>query len=410
MKRKTPAPAAFASQRGGDSPRDGGEPPYPLDSSGPAGPPDDSAAAQAETPYVTIGLLVVITVIFLAMLYVGHGDVIRVSLLFGAKENSLVRQGQYWRLVTPIFLHGGWLHLLVNGYSLYRLGGSMERIYGAKKYFLIFLFAGITGNTLSYLLSPSPSLGASGALFGLVGAGLVFPIRFRNLIPADVRNSILRQLFPIAAINLAIGFSLHGIIDNWAHIGGLLGGAFIALFLIPDVLEAEPRPALASSIVTALVLLSIGVVVASWAYQWSWAHRNPPVTLLTYYPATGVPWWSITVPARWRYMNGQWTAPNGATLRAAEHLLADPSTGSELLALLRAGSPLNSELDGKPAWSSMSPTRMQYRVPVHDRLFELTIEHGGRPLTAADRTDFAVAAASLRFVRSPPLGAANAKR
>ena len=74
------------------------------------------------------------------MIESGHGEVTNVVLQFGAKDNGLIRHGQWWRLITPIFLHGGWLHLLVNGFSLYRLGGSMERIYGPKKYLVTFQY------------------------------------------------------------------------------------------------------------------------------------------------------------------------------------------------------------------------------------------------------------------------------
>jgi len=152
-------PAAFASDRRvpanqrHDSRSDAG-----VDSAAESeiGSPDDSPAPPPEAPVITYGLLVLITAIFVAMLIAGHGDVSTVALQFGAKQNALIRAGQYWRLVTPIFLHGNWVHLLVNGFSLLRLGAPMEQIYGRKKYLALFLFAGITGNVLSFELSALP--------------------------------------------------------------------------------------------------------------------------------------------------------------------------------------------------------------------------------------------------------------
>jgi membrane associated rhomboid family serine protease len=361
----------------------------------------DSAAPPAAHPYVTIAILILLTLIFVMMLAAGQNDIGRVAVQFGAKDNVLIQQGQWWRLITPIFLHGGWLHLLVNGFSLFSLGGSMERIYGPKKYLLIFLFAGFTGNLLSYWLSPTLSLGASGALFGLVGAGLVFPIRFRSLINPEARTSILRQLASVAIINLAIGFSLQGIIDNWAHIGGLLGGAFAALFLIPDVLERRPGSFVANSVLTALVLLSIGTVAAAWIFQWRWAHENPSIRVVSYVPSSGPPWWSVNVPIRWKYTNGVWLAPDGSTIRISEHFVGDPATQTELQSLAVEKKPLNTELDGKRGWYLVSPNRLQYRIPIYDRLFELSLDAPVRDLNPQAKKDFDLVAKSIRFVLPP---------
>jgi rhomboid protease GluP len=362
---------------------------------------DDSPFTPAPLPYATIIILVLITAIYVAMEVAGHGDIRRVALEFGAKDNGLIKAGQYWRFVTPIFLHGGWLHLLVNGFSLYRLGGSMERIYGPTKYLLVFILAGIAGNMLSYLLSPTMSLGASGALFGLVGAGLVFPVRFRSLIPVEVRTSILRQLIPVAVINLAIGFSLQGIIDNWAHIGGLLGGGFVALFLIPDVLEAPSAPTIASRTITTLAALSVAIVIVSWIYQWNWARANPAIATVSYAPVAGPAWWTVAVPARWRYSNGAWQARDGASIHVFEHLVADPVTRYEIRSLVAAKKPYNTEIDGKPGWFDTSANRMLYLIPVYDRLFELTMENRSAKLSPQAKSDFARVAGSVRFILPP---------
>ena len=151
-------------------------------------------------PVVTYALLAILVAVFAGMWIAGHGDVSTVATLFGDKENDLIRAGQVWRLVTAIFLHGSPMHLLVNGLSLYWLGAPMESFYGSRKYLLIFLISGIAGNLLSFARSPFPSLGASGAIFGLVGAGLVFPIRYRSLLQEKARSQILTTLLVVPSL------------------------------------------------------------------------------------------------------------------------------------------------------------------------------------------------------------------
>ena len=236
--------------------------------------------APAPLPAITYALLLIMALVFAAMWRAGHGDVTRVAYLFGDKEKDLILAGQYWRLVTAIFLHGSPVHLFVNSLSLYWLGSQMEIIYGSRKYLLIFLAAGVAGNLLSLMLSPAPSLGASGAIFGLVGAGLIFPMRYRALVPAQTRSQILSQLLLVTIVNLGIGYADRNI-DNMAHIGGLLGGGFMALFLIPDVLESGPRSRAADAALSAAVTAALLVVVWAAFSQWRWAVQNPDVPLET---------------------------------------------------------------------------------------------------------------------------------
>lgn len=145
---------------------------------------------------------------------------------FGAKENALIAAGEYWRLVTPIFLHIGGLHLWFNSTALLSLGGKAERMYGSIRYLLIYLLSGVFGNLASFLFSPSISAGASGALFGIFGALLYFaqkePLTFGMMIGPGWITTLLG--------NLLLGFFIPGI-DNFAHIGGLIGGYLTAFFL-----------------------------------------------------------------------------------------------------------------------------------------------------------------------------------
>lgn len=100
---------------------------------------------------------------------------------WGAKVNYLIANGEWWRLITPIFLHIGFLHLVMNSIALYYIGPLIEKIFGNSRFFIIYLFAGFSGVFASYLLSPSLSAGASGAIFGCFGALLYFAWQFPNL-------------------------------------------------------------------------------------------------------------------------------------------------------------------------------------------------------------------------------------
>lgn len=146
-----------------------------------------------------------------------------VLISFGAKDNVLINSGQIWRLLTCAFLHFNLIHIASNMYSLYIIGPQIEQIYGEKKYLGIYFFSCITASLLSYFMSTdSISAGASGGIFGLMGALLVFAIIERNKINKRYLSSILKVII----INLFIGLSINNI-DNFAHVGGLIGGVFI---------------------------------------------------------------------------------------------------------------------------------------------------------------------------------------
>lgn len=150
----------------------------------------------------------------------------------GWKDNVLIYdQQQYWRLLTPIFLHGGIGHLLMNGFTLYIVGPDVERLFGAGRFLALYLLAGLTGSLMSYGMSVSPSVGASGAIFGLFGALIIFFIKARGIL-GDYSIRQLQGLGVLLLINLGVGVLGTGI-DNWGHLGGLLGGMVAAWFLLP---------------------------------------------------------------------------------------------------------------------------------------------------------------------------------
>jgi rhomboid protease GluP len=149
----------------------------------------------------------------------------------GAKINQFILQGQLWRLITPVLLHGSLIHIGFNMYALYVLGPSLERKYGVWPFLALYLIGGVWGNTLSFLLSPNPSLGASTAIFGLIAAQGVYIYKNRYLLGSAARP-LLMNIVMMITINLILGLSPG--IDNWGHIGGLLGGLFFAWFAGPS--------------------------------------------------------------------------------------------------------------------------------------------------------------------------------
>jgi rhomboid protease GluP len=152
--------------------------------------------------------------------------------LMGWKENALIYQGQYWRFLTAMFLHGGVLHILFNGFALYVLGPETERIYGVPRFLTIYFVSGIAGGVGSYVFSPHPSVGASGAIFGLIGCLAVFFATSRDML-GEMGKRQLQNMLGIIIINVIIGLSASGTIDNYAHMGGLVGGAACGWLLVP---------------------------------------------------------------------------------------------------------------------------------------------------------------------------------
>lgn len=217
---------------------------------------ENTITFSAKSSWVTYTLLIVnILVGALVTLYGYMKGISYDSLIvdLGAKENVRIISGEYWRFVTPIFLHGGLVHLMINSYSLYAVGRAVERLYGHAKFIFIYFVAGILGNIASFMFSPNPGIGASGSIFGLLGAllyyGLENPVLFKKYFGYDVITSIV--------INIGYGFSKAGI-DNFAHMGGLAGGFLAAgIVKIKEVTKkylSRPVFILATLLVTGLGL------------------------------------------------------------------------------------------------------------------------------------------------------------
>ncbi len=175
-----------------------------------------------KTPIVNSLLIGIITILIILMYLLGNGATdIKTLYNFGA----LVKDGNPLRLFTSIFLHIGILHYLMNVWALKLLGEQVEKFYGHIKVLLIFIYSGVVGNLLSLILMDSNviSAGASGAIFGLMGAILYFAINQRTYMGEALKKEIL----PVIIINILLGFMVTGI-NMYAHIGGLIGGMLIS--------------------------------------------------------------------------------------------------------------------------------------------------------------------------------------
>lgn len=184
-------------------------------------------------PLITNLIILTCVILFIAMYVFGNGSTsIKTLIDFGGNAVTYTKMGDYYRLFTSIFLHAGIIHLLCNMYSLYVIGPQVESFYGKIKYLSIFIISGISGSLLSTALSGNNSIGvgASGAIFGLLGSILYFGYHYR----VYLGNVLKSQIIPLIILNLIIGFTFSGI-DNFAHIGGLIGGVFASMAVgVPD--------------------------------------------------------------------------------------------------------------------------------------------------------------------------------
>lgn len=167
---------------------------------------------------VTIILVTINVLIFILMTLFGQYDnIINKYAVYGP---FIVDYHEYYRLITGTFLHANIFHLMFNCYALYIIGTQIENFMGKWKYLAIYFISALTGSLLSIILNDTASVGASGAIFGLMGSLLYFGYHYRVYLGSVLKS----QIIPLIVINLLIGFVSGGSIDNFAHIGGLIGG------------------------------------------------------------------------------------------------------------------------------------------------------------------------------------------
>lgn len=168
-------------------------------------------------------------------------------LAWGGNEGAHTLAGEPWRLLSALFLHGGALHVGLNMLALYQIGQLVERMFGHGRYLAVYLGSGVVGGVASLWWRQNVvSIGASGAIFGLFGAMLVFLLVHRRAIHAEVFRSLRKATLGLIGYSLLIGFVIPGI-DNAAHVGGLIGGVLLGVSL------AVPRPLRRSASIVGVV-------------------------------------------------------------------------------------------------------------------------------------------------------------
>src|SRR5690625_1243754 len=217
-------------------------------------------------PLFTYVLIILNMIMYFILETNGGSTDIENLVKFGAKFNPLIIDGEWWRIVSSMFLHIGFLHLFMNMLALYYLGTTVEKIYGSVRFILIYFLAGIGGGLTSFAFSMSVSAGASGATFGLFGALLFFGVIHKKIF----FQTMGRGIITIVVLNIIFGFTVSQI-DIGAHLGGLIAG-FLAswIFHLPrrrNVLSQFIAVVLYGFIIVGLLVFGIQSTEDSAQYQ-----------------------------------------------------------------------------------------------------------------------------------------------
>jgi membrane associated rhomboid family serine protease len=258
---------------------------------------DFRAAFSARRPRATLVLVAVIAVVFALQALWGGVELPPLLTSMGSLVPERLRAGEWWRYLACTFLHGGVLHVALNLLALWMLGRSLERFVGSARFMLIYFAAGLAGSVTSSLFVDTQSVGASGAIWGLLGAEAALAFYPRPLLPPVLVGVARRAAAANLALNLVAAFNPH--LDLAAHVGGgLMGAAVLVALAASHQLPAGGRPSPASgpllrSLAGALALLfAVGLVVAQLVGR-PWQLRAAPELVRVHLP--GSPW-SVTVP------------------------------------------------------------------------------------------------------------------
>ncbi|KAL6646894.1 hypothetical protein ACP70R_015588 [Stipagrostis hirtigluma subsp. patula] len=162
-----------------------------------------------------------------------ENEYLSLPLIYGAKINNLILSGEWWRLLTPMCLHSGFLHIALGCWVLLTFGPRVCRAYGQMTFFLIYILGGVCGNFTSFVHTPELTVCGTGPVFSLIGAWLVYQSQNKEVIERDVSESMFRQAVMAAALSLLL--STFGRIDNWAHLGATVSGLFFGYLTCPGI-------------------------------------------------------------------------------------------------------------------------------------------------------------------------------
>lgn len=215
--------------------------------------------SKQSTPYFTMVLLGSIIAVFVAQLSAGLEESV---LAAGFVRNEIGSNGQYWRLLTVGTLHGGILHIFLNGNALYGLGGLVEYLSNRAHLAIVFVLSVIGGSTASLLFGPFEyATGASGGIMGIFGYLLIYAYRRKQQLPPDFLKNLLINVAFIAGF----GIIAYQLVDNFAHVGGFLVGAVYAFIQVPRDLIADPRKT--NPLVSILGVIAVAVYIAAAAFS-----------------------------------------------------------------------------------------------------------------------------------------------
>ena len=204
-----------------------------------AGPRARVGVSGADRPTVTHALLLLNLLLWITLEVSGGSTNAQNLIDFGALSAPLIVDGEYWRLFTAMFLHAGVMHILANSLSLFIFGQIVERTHGHARFALIYVLAGLFGSVASLTLnSTGVGVGASGAVFGIVGALAAYFVANRRVM-GDLGRQNLVGLLVLVGINVVFGLTAPGI-DNWAHMGGLASGFLLGMALGPRYRYGTP--------------------------------------------------------------------------------------------------------------------------------------------------------------------------
>ena len=208
---------------------------------------------KSKFPVITYALIVINVIMFAVPLLYGQLEAMVETL---CTHGPSIRAGQYYRLISGMFMHGSLFHIIFNCYALYVLGTQLESFMGKIKYIIIYFFSGLMGALFSIIFNGNvASIGASGAIFGLMGSLLYFGYHYR----VYLGNVIKSQILPLIIANLLFGLLMPGI-DNAAHIGGLIGGALVTVAV--GVKDKSTKFEQINGIITTLILIAFTLYMA----------------------------------------------------------------------------------------------------------------------------------------------------